>query len=75
MFSYIQGPRFDFKQDDTNLSTPSSNIHDTFSRSILTSQLYLLVQIIQDMAICDPVSNKWMFFLEHFEKTLKDFVR
>jgi hypothetical protein len=50
-------------------------LEDTFPRSILTSQVHLLVHIIQDMAICGPVSSRWMFFLERFMKTLKDFVR
>jgi hypothetical protein len=38
-------------------------------------QVHLLVHAIEDMAICGPVSSKWMFFLECFMKTLKDFVR
>jgi hypothetical protein len=45
--------------------------HDT----IMTSQVHLLVHVIQDMAICGPVSSSWMFFLERFMKTFKDFVR
>jgi hypothetical protein len=50
-------------------------LEDTFSRSILTSQVHLLVHVIQDMAICALVSSKWMIFLERFMKTLKDIVR
>jgi hypothetical protein len=50
-------------------------LEDTFPRSVLTSQVHLLVHVIEDMAICGPVSSRWMFFLERFMKTLKHFVR
>jgi hypothetical protein len=50
-------------------------LEDTFPQSILTSQVHLLVYIIQDKAIYSPISSRWMFFLERFMKTLKDFVR
>ena len=50
-------------------------LEETFPRSILTSQTHLMVHLIEDMSLCGPVSTRWMFFLERFMKTLKDFVR
>jgi hypothetical protein len=50
-------------------------LKDTLPRSILISQVHLLVYIIQGMVICGLALRRWMFFLEHFTKTLKDFVR
>lgn len=50
-------------------------IEDAFPRSILVSQVHLLVHLIDEIAICGVVHSRWMFFLERFLKTLKDFVR
>ena len=50
-------------------------IEETFPRSILVSQVHLLVHLIDEIAICGVVHSRWMFFLEQFLKTLKDFVR
>ena len=50
-------------------------IEDAFPRSILVSQVHLLVHLIDEIAICGIVHSRWMFFLEGFLKTLKDFVR
>ena len=50
-------------------------IEEAFSRSILTSQLHLVVHLIDEIAICGVVHSRWMFFIEHFLKTLKGFVR
>ena len=50
-------------------------LEETFPHSILTSQTHLMVHLIEDMSLCGPVSTRWMFFLERFMKTLKDFVR
>ena len=50
-------------------------LEETFPRSILTSQVHLMVHLVHEMSICGPVSSRWMFFLERFMKTLKDFVR
>ena len=50
-------------------------LEETFPRSVLTSQVHLMVHLFHEMSICGPVSSRWMFFLERFMKTLKDFVR
>ena len=49
-------------------------IEDAFPRSILVSQVHLLLHL-EEIAICGVVHSRWMFFLERFLKTLKDFVR
>ena len=50
-------------------------IEENFPRSILTSQLHVMVHIVDEMAICGVVHARWMFFLKWFMKILKDFVR
>lgn len=50
-------------------------IEDSFPRSILVGQLHLIVHLIDEIALCGVVHTRWMFFLERFLKTLKDFVR
>ena len=50
-------------------------VEETFPRTILTSQLHLIVHLVDEIALCDTVHARWMFFLERFMKTLKDFVR
>lgn len=50
-------------------------IEDAFPRSILVSQVHILLHLIDEVAICGVVHSRWMFFLERFLKTLKDFVR
>ena len=50
-------------------------VEETFLRTILTSQLQLIVHLVDEISLCGTVQARWMFFLEHFMKTLKDFVR
>ena len=50
-------------------------IEDAFLRSILVSQVYLILHLVDEIALCRVVHARWMFFLERFLKTLKDFVR
>lgn len=50
-------------------------VEETFPRTILTSQLHLIVHLVDEIALCGTVHARWMFFLERFMKTLKDFVR
>ena len=46
-----------------------------FPASILTSQVHLLVHIVDEVEIAGVVHTRWMFFLERFMKVLKGFVR
>ena len=50
-------------------------IEDAFPRSILVSQVHILVHLIDEISICGVVHSRWMFFLERFFETLKDLVR
>lgn len=50
-------------------------IEEAFPRSILVSQVHLLLHLVDEVAICGVVHSRNMFFLERFLKTLKDFVR
>lgn len=50
-------------------------IEDAFPRSILVSQVHLILHLVDEIALCGVVHARWMFFLERFLKTLKDFVR
>lgn len=50
-------------------------MEESFPRSILVSQVHLLVHVIDEISLCGVVHSRWMFFLERFLKTLKDFVR
>ena len=50
-------------------------IKEAFPRSILTSQLHVVVHLIDEIALCGVVHSRWMVFLECFLKTLKGFVR
>ena len=44
-------------------------IEEAFPRSILTSQLHVVVHLIDEIALCGVVPTRWMFFLERFLKT------
>ena len=46
-----------------------------FSTSTLSSQVHLLVHIVNEVEIVGVVHTCWMFFLERFMKFLKGFVR
>ncbi|MCO5598286.1 hypothetical protein L7F22_052378 [Adiantum nelumboides] len=46
-----------------------------FPRSMLVSQVHRLINVVEVIAICGVVHARWIFFLEIFLKTLKDFVR
>ncbi|KAI5065747.1 hypothetical protein GOP47_0020442 [Adiantum capillus-veneris] len=50
-------------------------IEDAFPRSVLLNQIHLLVHVVEEIAICGVVHARWIFFLERFLKTLKDFVQ
>ena len=50
-------------------------IEKHFPSSALTIQVHLLVHIVDEVAIVGIVHTRWMFFLERFMKTLKDFVQ
>lgn len=50
-------------------------VEETFSWTILMSELHLIVHLVDEIALCGTMFAHWMFFLEHFIKTLKDFVR
>ena len=49
-------------------------VEETSLRTILMSQLYLIVHLVDEIDLCSIVHARWMFFLEHFMKTLKHFV-
>ena len=46
-------------------------IEEGFPRSILTSQLHLVVHLVDEIAICGTVHSRRIFFLQRFLKTLK----
>ena len=50
-------------------------LEESFLCSILVNQVHLLVHHINEILSCGVVHTRWMFFLERFLKTLKDFVR
>ena len=50
-------------------------IEDVFPCSILIGQVHLLIHVVEEISIYGVVHTRWMFFLERFMKTLKDFVR
>ena len=50
-------------------------IEEAFPRSLLTSQLHVVVHLIDEINLNGAVHSRWMFFLERFLKTLKGFVR
>ena len=39
------------------------------------SQLHLIVHLVDEIALCGIVHAHWMFFLDRFMKTLKDYVK
>ena len=50
-------------------------IEKTFPISILSTQIHILVHVVDEVAIARTVHTRWMFYLEQFMKTLKAFVR
>ena len=49
-------------------------IENAFSTSILSTQIHILVHVVDEVAIARYVHTGWMFILEQFMKTLKAFV-
>ena len=49
-------------------------IEKTFPTSILSTQIHIVVHVVDEMAIAGIVHTQWMFYLEQFIKTLKAFV-
>ena len=49
-------------------------IEKTFPTSILSTQIHILVHVVDEVAIVGIVHTRWMFYLEQFMKTLKAFV-
>ena len=45
-----------------------------FSTSILTIQIHILLNLADKVGMVGVVSTQWIFFLEQFMKTLKNFV-
>ena len=43
--------------------------------SFFDIQVHLLVHLVDEVKIVGVVSSRWMFFVERYMKTLKDFVR
>ena len=50
-------------------------IEEAFPRSIITSQLHLVVHLVDEIAIFGVVHSRWMLFLECFLNNLKGFVQ
>ena len=63
-----------FQQRDLAIEATCA-VEDAFPHSILVSQVHLLLHLVEEIAICGVVHSRWMFFLERFLETLKDFVR
>lgn len=42
--------------------------------SFFDSQVHLWVHLVEDISLMGPVPYQWMFFVEGYMKTLKDFV-
>ena len=49
-------------------------IEKAFPTSILSTQIHILVHVVDEVAIAGIVHTQWMFYLEQFMKTLKAFV-
>ena len=43
--------------------------------SLFDIQVHLLVHLVDEVKVAGVVSSRWMFFVERYMKTLKDFVR
>ncbi|KAL3676819.1 hypothetical protein R1sor_026767 [Riccia sorocarpa] len=39
------------------------------------SQIHLLVHLVREVSICEPVHGRWMYWLERYMKVMKDDVR
>ena len=50
-------------------------IEKAFPTNILSTQIHILVHVVDEMAIAGIVHTQWMFYLEQFMKTLKAFGR
>jgi hypothetical protein len=43
--------------------------------SLFDSQQHLMIYLVDEVRMTGPMSCRWMFFIERYMKTLKDFVR
>ena len=50
-------------------------IENTFPTSILSTQIHILVHVVDEVAIARIIHTRWMFYLERFMETLKAFVQ
>lgn len=46
-----------------------------FSPSFLDIQVHLVVHLVEEVALCGPISSRWMYFIERYMKQLKGWVR
>ena len=46
-----------------------------FPTSLFDSQQHLMIHLVDAIKVIGPMPYKWMFFIERYLKTLKDFVR
>jgi hypothetical protein len=37
--------------------------------------MHLLIHLVEELFICSPVHSRWMYSMERYTKTLKDFVQ
>ena len=44
-------------------------------KSFFDGQVHILVHLVEDISLLDPVPYRWIFFVERYIKTLKNFVR
>lgn len=49
-------------------------VENFFLLSVLSIQIHLLVHVVDEVQVVGMVHSQWMFFLDHFMKTLKIFV-
>lgn len=46
-----------------------------FPTSMMTSQVHLVLHLVDELALCGPVSYRWMFYVERHMKVMKTMIR
>jgi hypothetical protein len=61
--------------DITDAAEALCLMEKVFLPTFMDVMSHLMIHLVQELYICGPVHCRWMYPVEHYMKTLKDFVR
>jgi hypothetical protein len=65
----------DRDQDMTNAAESLCLLEKSFPPTFMDVMSHLIIHLVEELYICGPVHCRWMYPVERYLKTLKDYVR